>query len=385
MAGYLFTFSDIDSLISCIQSGIYSTRMKTSWSIATEGTLGDFISMKPGDNVYLFSKRIVYGIGEIIEIAPGLTVVENWPTSTSGEAFDYAVVDPDPVLSNQPNQAEEVIQRWIVAFRPSPYFFKTGIDMDDLLQSDPHAFRSLRVFWKRSFIKLDDEENLAFKAAILRKNLGQLNADEEIDCFECCYTQSLHEITEGNHKLSSPDIKSLLSNKRQPDGSLKSEMLLEIALLDNLSHKSEPESLFGQWDYLSHQVNASPMKAVDYMDKIDVFGYRWLPNYENQIIEKYFIAELKKGSATIEDVFQLMKYVDWVSNEYASGDYFRLKAFLVAKSFAFESLDQYDQAIERNQLTGRRPAKNEIWNDVTLVTYEVEADGEIVFSSFPVD
>ena len=33
-----------------------------------EGTLADYMSMKPGDNIYFFCKRRYYGIGELISI-----------------------------------------------------------------------------------------------------------------------------------------------------------------------------------------------------------------------------------------------------------------------------------------------------------------------------
>lgn len=383
MAGYLFTFSDTESLVNCINSGLYSTRMGLRWTIATEGTLGDFVSMKPGDNVYLFSKRLVYGIGEIIEIEPGKVVIDNRPSSTNGESFEYCAINTNPVMpeDSQKLANEGKVQRWLIAFCPSPHFFKTGIDMDDLLQSDPKAFKSLRVFWKRTFIKLDDEENTAFKAAILRRNIKLLHACSNDDCFECGFEESVREIRNDDKNLTTPDIKALLASKRSVDGSLNSEMMLEVGLLHELTEHSSAEDVFGHWDYLSHQVNASPMKAVDYMDKIDVFGYRWLTGYNNQIIEKYLVAELKKDTASNEDLAQLMKYVDWVCDEYASSDYLRLKAFLVARSFDLDSIKKSWDTIERNQIIGRRPAQNQLWNDVTLVTYEVADSGEMTFAT----
>ena len=66
--------------------------MNLAWSNATEGTLGDYVKMSPGDNVYFFSKRNVYGIGEILETTPGEAVFENRAGATSGEKFDYSFV-----------------------------------------------------------------------------------------------------------------------------------------------------------------------------------------------------------------------------------------------------------------------------------------------------
>ncbi len=68
MAGYLFTFSDHKSLEKCIELGFYSPLMSPKWSIATTATLADFVTMQTGDNVYFFSERMVYGIGEVIGV-----------------------------------------------------------------------------------------------------------------------------------------------------------------------------------------------------------------------------------------------------------------------------------------------------------------------------
>lgn len=42
--------------------------------------------------------------------------------------------------------------------------------MDDVLASNPAAFRKLRFFHQRSFIQLDDVENLALKTFIIQKH-----------------------------------------------------------------------------------------------------------------------------------------------------------------------------------------------------------------------
>ena len=65
MAGYLFTFSKEEEATECMKRGAYSTLMNPKWSSATEATLGDYVTMRPGDNVYFFSKRKIYGIGKI--------------------------------------------------------------------------------------------------------------------------------------------------------------------------------------------------------------------------------------------------------------------------------------------------------------------------------
>src|SRR5206468_93150 len=75
-------------------------------------------------------------------------------------------------------------QRWVCTFQPSPYFFRKGIDMDDMLASNPAAFKILRAFWKVSFIKFDDTENQAFKDAILKLNQNALGTPKAEQVFE---------------------------------------------------------------------------------------------------------------------------------------------------------------------------------------------------------
>lgn len=84
-------------------------------------------------------------------------------------------------------------------------------------------------------------------------------------------------------------------------------MLLEVGLLYQLStHDTETEAVFGKWDYLSHQVAASPMKPVQWVDRIDVFALRYIIG-NAPIVECYGIVELKKDTVTGDDIQQVMK------------------------------------------------------------------------------
>lgn len=367
MAGYLLTFSDEDAIRHCMEVGVYSTLMSPRWSVASTGTLGDYITMRPGDNIYFFSKRHIYGIGEIVDLGKGKAVVENFDDATKGGAVS-------PASAKDASQFPELfvdgrVARWLISFKPAPAFFCNGVDMDDMLSSNPTAFRSLRVFWKRSFIKLDDEENLAFKAAILRANLNGPKGQEQV-------WHPLVRVPGGQE----PQVPALLSKNRKRDGSLSNEMLLEVGLLYQLTKGDQQTvKVFGKWDYLSHQVNASPAKPVDYMDKMDVFGYRWIAGFR-PIIGRYLMAELKKDKSGGADIPQVMKYVDWVSSEYAHNDYSLVKAFLVARDFDTQSLREHRDEARRDYVIGFRPAEAKRWTDLTLVSYEVRSDGYIRFA-----
>lgn len=378
MAGYLFTFSDHKSLEKCIELGFYSPLMSPKWSIATTATLADFVTMQAGDNVYFFSERMVYGIGEVIGVTSKTIVAENYPDSTMPDQM------PDKKQQNTvlgtlsgSKKNSERIQRWAIAFKANPSIFRNGVDMDDLLASDPQAFRSLRVFWKRSFIKLDDEENLAFKAALVRKNN---NTENRKETFSCDVRKSKLRLKEASIPTRKPDIKALIASQRKKNGTLSSEMMLELALLDQLANRDKPtEKVFGRWDYLNHQVVASPMKAVDYMDRIDVFGYSWVNGYTGEVIDKYLVCELKKGALSAEDAAQTMKYVDWVCAEYANGDYSMIDSFLVGSKVNESDFEEISDVIVRHFITGRRPLVNHSWRQLSLVSYSVQEDGAVRF------
>src|SRR5690606_35210869 len=68
------------------------------------------------------------------------------------------------------NEEVQINNRFLCTFKPAPYFFNNGIDMDDVLASSPRSFRMLRAFWKLSFLKIDEEENKALKDVILKNN-----------------------------------------------------------------------------------------------------------------------------------------------------------------------------------------------------------------------
>lgn len=375
MAGYLIALGEKADAIKAMEQRVYSTYLSPKWLSWVEGTLGDYATMLPGDNVYFFTDRKIYGIGEILDIGSGQCVVENFPGATSADLIDWQNVANDAIyqfhqITKKNNTISERVGRWIIAFKPSPQFFQYGIDMDDLLESNPSAFRSLRVFWKRSFIKLDDEENDAFKTALIRTNIKQYY--DQID--------SVHDDSVPARLLggSSPDIPKLLASKRGPDGSLSSESLLEAGILFQLAHfDGRTCDVFGKWSYLSRQVNASPFKPVDYMDRIDIFGYRWIEQYRF-IIEKYLVVELKKEQSDQDNVLQVMKYVDWVNEEYAHGDYSLIDAFLVAHEFSEEVSLQ--EETRREYVVGRRPAHAKAWDNLKLVTYNVIEGGYIEFS-----
>ena len=124
MAGYLFTFSSEDDMRRCIHERAYSTLMSPRWTMATASTLGDYVTMRPGDNVYFFSQRKVYGIWKIVEVGDGRCVTENFPGATSRKGVCWDEVSDKAI--RKAAGADGTIYRWIIAFDPDPCFLKTA-------------------------------------------------------------------------------------------------------------------------------------------------------------------------------------------------------------------------------------------------------------------
>ena len=141
-----------------------------------------------------------------------------------------------------------------------------------------------------------------------------------------------------------------------------------------MCHSRIPE--LGYWDYVSHQVIASPFKPIDYMDKIDVLAMRCLPN--TKIPCKYLVAELKKDSADNGTIDQVLKYVDWVCSEYAYGDYEAIDACIIAAEYPDDIATYYRNVVQRYYTLGSHPVRNKQWNKLTLLKYTY-SNGEISY------
>lgn len=369
MAGYIFTLNNTDSLNEIIENGVYSTNLKipknNSWKPHHEGTLTDYLSMTEGDNVYFFIKRKIYGIGKLITIGGDCKLL-NFPKADIPIVNNYKNLQDKMIL----NRSEENLKnRFICTFIGAPAFFKEGIDMDDILESNPNAFKMLRVLWKLSFIKIDDIENKALFDMILKSNEKYINKH----FFHFNFSSNMHnrvkELYNEEYELSSKNVLDLAAKNNE----IKHEMAIEAGLIDYI--KKNTNGIFGRWDYLSHQVVASPFKPVDYMDKMDVFGYRFIQGFSSTI-SKYLVVEIKKDVANVNVLNQIMKYVDWVNKEYSYGDYNMIEAFIVAKDFDEEVIELKDTIAKRNFTQGRRPPVSYEWSNLRLIKYSYNKDSQ---------
>lgn len=370
MAGYIFGLDNLDSLNLYTLNGVYATKLSAPsgvWLQHHEGTFADYATMQEGDNVYFFIQRKIYGIGKLVRIGSDCKFF-NFPNAAKPQKFAYGTVRPQMLW----DEGEiSVNQRCMCIFEPDPYFFASGIDMDDVLSSNPSAFKMLRAFWKLSFVKFDDEENQAFRDVILKRNQDVLMRPQEgTNIFRFSPQRPL--ITNrlsAAHQLDA-GMSTVVSSCAEGDH-LKHEMALEAGLLHQISTK-DPDTCraFGEWNYISHQVVASPFKPIDYMDKMDLFGYTYLPDFM-PTKSRFLVGEIKKDAARLEDVDQLLKYVDWVRDEYCFGDYSMMNAFLIAYEFDPLVIDHKRSVGMRRYTIGVRPAQSLEWRNLKLVKYSL--------------
>lgn len=367
MAGYVISIGKnitVDDLKKLISDGVYGTQLnvKKTWTQQNEGTLTDYLSMKPGDHIYFFQQRKIYGVGELIKVGNHDCKILNYKNAD----------DPIYKISNNKDMIlDDPSIRFICTFKPAPNFFEDGIDMDYVLQSDPEAFKMLRVFWKLSFIKIDDIEDRALFDIILRKNEDFLFGNRKVIRIQKNTHDKISSKPRNDLNIS---INNFIQESRKKETEIfKREMSLEAAVMERLS----TTDIFGHWDYLSHQVVASPMKPVDYMDKMDIFGYRYIQGYKT--ISKYLVMELKKDKIGKEVVDQTMKYVDWVNKEYSFGDFEMIEAIIIANDFEEDVIEHCNEIAVRSY-TKYKPAVNKEWRNLKLYIYRINEKNELVFT-----
>lgn len=377
MAGFFIVFDKYESMLETMRTGVYSTFLKegssTAWYRIAEGTMADFASMRAGDSLFFFSDRQVYGRGRLVSIRRNCRM-ENFCGSSALSPADHATCQSDLLWDSgldgweryeKKNKTTTLYtQRWICTFEPYPRYWAKGVDMDDLLDSNPEAFRVVRSMAAKTFTKVDDQEEQAFVAALVRAN-----ADDESSLVG--FDDSVHKsIRKSCSKKSRPlDFSTLLGSLA--DGTqIRHEMAVEAALVRQIADRHPPTvKVLGDWHHVSRQVPASPHKPSRWMDFMDLFGYSYLPGYEGQVVGRFYIGEVKLGAAEPGEVEQAMRYVDWVKDQYADKDYSLVRAFLIAHSFPPETRERAREVAKRLYTVRRRPAETSEWDGLALVEY----------------
>ncbi len=404
MAGFFIVLGDIkdengkvikyamDTLNELCTYGYYSTNMHMNsgtktWAKTKVSTFADYYSMRTGDYIFFFFNRKIYGVGELTNIG-NTNDCKFW-------AYENANIPTTHTISSPIIDDISLENRCICFFKPIQYF-SFAIDMDEALTTYPDAFKSLRVIQGRSFIKMDDEESQALFATISKSNSAR--SSQVQDWIPPRFNDTKH-ILAGNRIAQKPkcynfSIELLLQNFRiRNSDEIGEEMAIEAALVDCLNNGSS--STFDKLTYVSHQVAASPSKPVQYMEWMDVFGYTTSPTLTAKsipisfAIEQYYVIEIKtyslcinykrskepnwvKGNKAVAN--QLMKYVDWIVKEYASGKYPMVKGIIVASYFDDEFIDYCKEMCVRNYNSGYRDSTPSVWNNIELIKYSFDGN-----------
>lgn len=414
MAGFFIVLGDIkdengkvqksamDILTNLCTYGYYSTNLRMNsntqiWSKTKVATFADYYSMRTGDYIFFFFNRKIYGVGELTNIAD-LNDCKFWAYENANIPVTQTVVSP--IIDDI-----ELENRCICFFKPVNYF-PYGVDMDEALTTYPDSFKSLRVIQGRSFIKMDDEEAQALYAIITKSN--STRNTQAFDWKPPAFDDS-KQLVASSRVLSNPSfykftIESLLSNFkiRNKDG-INEEMAIEAALVNSLNtgNSASIEKL----TYVSHQVSASPAKPVEYMEWIDVFGYKTTSDLVKKGIsitfakDQYYVIEIKRDSLGLKHnrkkapkwvntnkavANQLMKYVDWVAKNYASNKYPMVKGVIVANDFDDEFIDYCKEMCVRNYNSGYRDASPSVWNNIELIKYSFNGQTIVFTKVYPI-
>lgn len=361
MAGYVFAIGGnddpVDAIRACAEKGVFATYLKKETPIPFEGTLADYMSMKPGDNIYFFCKRRYYGVGELVSIGPDCKYC-NYPHSSELVHPNYASIASDLLVDFGPESAH---YRWLCTFKGAPFLFEEGIDTDEILTYKPNTFKMLRAFWKVSFIKLSEEENASLKEIFLLRHQKEMTTRTGILQEHRSAHTAIASRTLAGYRITPHDMLRTCTVGAR----VKHEMALEAAVVYDLCNGTTPE--LGSWDYVSHQVVASPFKPIDYMDRIDVLAMRYLPG--TKIPCKHLVCELKKDVADQATIDQVLKYVDWVCSEYAYGDYEAIEACIIAAEYPANITSYYHDVVQRYYTLGSHPVRNKQWNALRLLRY----------------
>lgn len=386
--------------------GYYSTNLPLNngvqkWSKPKTATFADYFSMREGDYIFFFFDRKIYGVGKLTNLSE-LNDCKFW-------TYKDANFPATSVVSLPLFEEIKLENRCVCFFEPIT-FFSHAIDMDEALTTYPKSFKSLRVIQGRSFIKMDDEEAQALYAVLEKSNSVLINsaADWNPPEFDNSKQQLAKSKIDFNPSIYDFSIGALLTNFPQylvdnnRDG-IQEEMAIEAALIDILNRGGS--EIFGKLDYVSHQVSASPAKPVEYMEWMDVFGYKTSQSLVSMsiptmfAISDYYVFEIKRGSLKLEHrgsretnqikerktvANQLMKYVDWIANNYASGKYLMVNGVIIAKEFDREFINYCKEKCIRNYNSGYRNSVPSTWDKIKLIKYSFDGNSisfELVYPS----
>lgn len=105
---------------------------------------------------------------------------------------------------------------------------------------------------------------------------------------------------------------------------VENEKIIEGWVLENIGRNTNLDTSLGQFTSFGNNMPAA------YLQFMDIFGYQELP----MGLKIYKVIEVKKEECAFpNDINQLLKYVDWVVENIANGDYKLVEGAIIAKDF----------------------------------------------------
>ena len=225
--------------------------------------------------------------------------------------------------------------------------------MDEVLSSpSAHFFWGLR-FWKGfSFRQLGEEETRALLGIFLRR----FHKDTEYLNPERSEEEHMNKIKD-NFRGTFSAKKLVAANPCEylhDDGTFKKENWLHALVIE---HLKENDSKWNELLYdpcrknVFREVPASPPKPPIWADSIDVLTTSHHPK-RKEVTTHYTVIEIKKDEVVAnsarqfnEVVTQIMKYVEFLAENYTEGNYGAISAFYVAKGFSEQFMKFYEESL----------------------------------------
>lgn len=410
MKGVIFSIKknkkSVEDVLNILREGFHGVWQSPSgkkpedreWNAQQVGTFADYSTLEPGDKVFLFRDRVIYGIGEL-KIPESLEVdtpaLLNYPNSD-----EHSFEEPEEEPLYKPEEWDRL--RVVFPFIPGPRLFEEGIDMDKALSSPMREYFWGLRFWRGfSFRLLGETETEALVKMFLKRFEGEEGLEPKRD-------ESSHmEYVEKNfHGTFSPEfhISKNPSAHLKEGVTFRKENWVHATLIEALrtnDGESLPSCLIdSNRKNVFREMTASPPKPPKWADSIDVVSTYHHPEYED-VTTRYSVFEVKKDevdSSKVEDynkkISQVMKYVDFIAQKYTDGDYGGIDAYYVARDFSEEFLEFYTESKEGGQTDSDiiSPTRDyivdthdvetaEVWDNLKLLKYSWdECKNKVIFS-----
>ncbi len=349
--------SATDAIVASVPDGRYVPNAKSS-SPVYGAIVADLMAVLPGDRIFFFLRRGIYGVGRVAA-HPSSPLVGAW-------------IDAKGKIGIKIDAGEGL--------------FLEPLDMDEaLMRPGNEVAAGLRTMGGKNFFQLDPDEGNWLEEQFYRRRGGSKFVKLPSG------TRALKSGVKAG-ALRALSLSDEIFESRLPaqsDKCFSSENFLHAAVIERLKDAgfAPPVDSMKHLELLSlhHEYPASPAKQAIYVDRIDavrVFGSRLGEN--RPVASFYDCWEMKKDSLSETDfrgvVLQVMKYADFIASSRLAGDYSRVRLHIVAKRFpgaAFRKEVLEEIGERRFQLGVRESASAHVWSAVECLEYSW-SDGKLM-------